>query len=111
MRTQTWRRSKRAGLVLLLLLFANVVHAQFDSSADKNAISKLLNGLSDHSMKPVDVLDPSLNSKERATSLGYFSYPSYQLSLVPLGAIEIKADGSAVVPVKVSFKTENKELI
>jgi hypothetical protein len=97
-------------LVLLLLLSANVLSAQSDSSADKSRISKLLAGLSDHSIKPADVLDPSLNPEKRTSSLGYFDDPSYQLSLVPTGDIKINADGSAAVPVKVQFKNENKEV-
>jgi hypothetical protein len=100
----------RGLFALLLLLSVNVLSAQSDLSADKSQISKLLTGLSDHSVKPSDVLDPSMNAKERATNLGFFDDPSYQLSLVPVGAIDIKPNGSAVVPVKVSFKTANKEM-
>jgi hypothetical protein len=97
-------------LIVLLLLSANVLTAQSDFAADKGQISKLLTGLSDHSIKPADVLDPSLNPKERTSSLRYFDDPSYQLSLLPVGDIQINADGSAAVPVKVQFKNENKEL-
>ncbi len=86
--------------MILLLLSANVLRAQSDSSGDKGQISELLIGLSDHSIKPTDVLDPSLNPRERAGSLRYFDDPSYQLSLVPVGDIQINADGSAAVPVK-----------
>lgn len=109
MSMQRWPRTKTGVLLILLLSSANVFSAQSDS-ADKREISKLLTGLSDHSIKPADVLDPSLNPKQRATSLGYFNDPSYQLSLIPVGAIEVNADGSAMAPVKVSFKTENKEV-
>jgi len=97
-------------LMLLLLLSANVISAQSDFSADKSQISKLLTGLSDHSIKPADVLDPSMKPEKRTSSLGYFDDPAYQLSLAPVGDIEIRPDGSAAVPVKVRFKTENKEV-
>ena len=44
-------------LIVLLLLSANVLTAQSDFAADKGQISKLLTGLSDHSIKAADVLD------------------------------------------------------
>jgi hypothetical protein len=110
MKMQMGAAAKWGMFVVLLLFFVNVLSAQSDLSADRSQISKLLTELSDHSVKPSDVLDPSMNAKERATDLGYFDDPSYQLRLVPTGAIDIKADGSAAVPVKVTFKTANKEM-
>jgi hypothetical protein len=102
--------TERGLLIILLLLSANVLSAQSDSSADKSQISRLLTGLSDHSIKPTDVLDPSMDPKKRTSSLGYFEDPAYQLSLVPVGEIEITADGTASVLVKVLFKTESREV-
>src|SRR5436190_20656836 len=96
MKMQMGVGAKRGVLALLLLFSVSVLSAQSDSSADKSQISKLLTGLSDHSVKPSDVLDPSMNAKERATNLGYFDDPSYELSVVQVGAIDIKPDGSAV---------------
>ena len=101
---------KRRILALLLFLFANVLTAQSGLSDDKGQISKLLTELSDRSVKPSDVLDPNMNAQERATNLGYFDDPSYQLRLVAIGVVEIRADGSAAVPVEVSFKTAKKEI-
>jgi hypothetical protein len=93
-----------------MVLCTIVLCAQSDFSADKNQITKLMSGLSDHSIKVADVLDPSMSTRERTASLGYFGDSTYQLSLVPVGAIEINADGSATVPVAVRFKTATKEL-
>ena len=100
----------KAGLLVFWLILSNFLVAQSDFSADRRQISQMLAGLSDHSIKPADVLDPSLDPAKRRTSLGYFRDPTYQLTLVPISDIKVSPSGSATVPVTVRFKNENKEV-
>jgi len=102
----------RLTLILFLFLTNNwVCNSQSQSSGDAKQISSLIAGLADHSIKPPDVLDPTLSSKERATNLEFFDASSYELSIVPTGEVEFKHDSSATLPVTVRFKTEDSEVV
>jgi hypothetical protein len=97
-------------ITLFLLFLGNSLNSQSELSGDKAQIMKLLTGIADHSLRPADALDPTMGPHQRADNLEYFDDPSYQLTLIPVGAIEIKADGSATVPVRVRLKTEHNEM-
>jgi len=96
-------------LALLLLPSPSVLFSQPGVSADESEIKKLLSDLSEHSIKPSSVLDPSLNQERRDKNLAYFT-DSYQLRVVPTAPFWIKADGSADVSVRVEFKNATTEL-
>lgn len=102
-------RVKRVALALLLLPSLSVVSQQFVVSVDETQIQELLNALSDHAVKPSDALDPLLNQERREKALPYFNDPC-QLRVTPTGPIEIKANGSAAVPVRVEFKNATTEM-
>jgi hypothetical protein len=98
------------GVMFLLLLSASALAAQSEASSDNSQIANLLTGLSNHSVRPSDVLDPSLSPEKRESNLAYFDDPSYQLSFVAVGPVQINADGSAAAPVRVQFKNRNTEM-
>ena len=111
MKTKNGRqRWARWAALMILLPLPSILSARSNTPADNSQITKLLTGLCDHSVKPSDALDPSLTHELRDNSLAYFTDPSYQLSLVPVGPIQINEDGSATVSVKVEFKDTNKEM-
>ena len=102
-------QATRIAVALLLLPSLSVLSPQSVVSADEGQVQKLLSALSDHAIKPSDALDPLLNQERREKALAYLNDP-YQLRVTPTGPIEIKANGSAAVPVKVDFKNATTEM-
>jgi len=95
--------------LISLLFLALLVSGQPDPSVVNGQITSLLIGLANHSVKPSDVLDPSLSQEQRQKNLDYFS-GSYELTLVVAGPIQINADATASAPVKVDFKNANTQV-
>jgi hypothetical protein len=80
------------------------------SGSDSSAITRLMVGLSDHSIAPADVLDPSLSPSDRSKNLSRFRDPHYELSLVPTEGVPVITGDSASVPVRVHFRTETGQV-
>jgi hypothetical protein len=71
--------------------------------SDAEQIAGLMQGLSDHSMSPAEVLDPNLSPAERGKSLRRLGAGSYELSLVPTERIPVITTSAAAVQVRVHF--------
>lgn len=94
-----------SALVMLVLFWgAMSLGAQSPTSAsDAEQIAGLMAGLSDHTIKPADVLDPNLAPSERDRNLRRFSEPNYELSLVPTEGVPAITGDSVSIPVRVHF--------
>lgn len=109
MLTRKLARARWIAITLLLVALVSVLYPQSGVSVDEIQIQKLLSDISDRAIKPNDVLDPSLGQDRRERALAYLTDP-YQLHLTPTGPIQIQANVSAAVPVKVDFKNATTEM-
>jgi hypothetical protein len=87
----------------IMLLFAQIP----ESRRDADQIASLMAALSDRSKVPSDVLDPMLSSDDRAENLKRFSTSRYELSLVPTQPVQVLAEDSASVPIRVHYISDD----
>lgn len=90
----------------LMFLFGQPVAPR----SDADQISRLITTLSSHTRSPSDLLDPSLNSSERAKNLSRFSASPFELTLRPTEGIPKITGDSVAVPVRVHYSTKGNYL-
>jgi hypothetical protein len=102
---QTRHKTMKLIATLGIIGVASLLYSRAPQNTDTNQITSLMASLSDQTKAPADVLDPELNSADRATNLKRFGSANYQLNLVPTERVYHITAGSAVIPVHVLFKS------
>lgn len=96
-----------AALVSLLIILP---FAMAQDSREEEAIARLLESLSNHSVTPESALDPTLSGEHRKTQLDLLSDHSYELAIRPSGQPVWLGDSTLSIPAKIQFKDETTTL-